>query len=554
MSSNRNRKKAAVIGCGKAVNGQEGWAIGHAHGGALTSLSDQIELYGVDLSPENLAAFGERFDLPDQQLFASTDALYEAFVPDIVAICTWPKLHAPMAMEAMEKGVKGIVVEKPIALDVGEINMLLNKAKETGTCISVAHQRVYDPYFQTCKKVARSGALGTPLKVQAHVGDNWDVLSWTTHWFAMANYMFDSRPEYVLAGMDITDKRIYQQAVENASIVFAEYPEHHSATFLTGPLSGGDFHISGPEGMLVREGDDVLAITAKGVERHPIPKGMDCFKALYLDLFEEMKGGAESLCSIQTCSTATEMAYAAQESARTARKVHLPLEVNYAPVEVMQHSYISALKGTQVLVYADAHFGSGGREGLADAIEILTTIPPTILDAEQQGLTAGDLESVDLIVIYHTQAEADEATREVLTDWVASGRSICVVHAGLGAWPEWTEFHTWCGRIWEWGVSTHPHSPVVIKAGESTDVPLPYAEAWLPKDEVFIKLKETSAVVLDATVEIVESGEVYPAAWHNKEIPNVACWMPGHLRSSWKVPAMVDGFGAVLKRLLNGSS
>lgn len=329
-----------MIGCGKAVDGKEGWAIGYCHGGVLTSLSDQVELYGVDLSPENLAAFGERFELPESRLFASTDDLYESFTPDVVAICTWPKLHAPMAMEAMEKGVKGIVVEKPIALNMSEIKVMVSKAEETGTCISVAHQRVYDSYFQTCKKIAQSGALGTLLTAHGHVGGNWDVLSWTTHWFAMANYMFDSSPEYVLAGMDVTDKRLYQHAVENASMVFAEYPNSNVAHFLTGPLDDASFGISGPEGMLVRDGDDVLAITPQGVERHPIPEGVDGFVALYLDLFKEMNGEGESLCSINRCSAATEMAYAVHESARTARKVNLPLDVNFAPLEVIQHPTI----------------------------------------------------------------------------------------------------------------------------------------------------------------------------------------------------------------------
>ncbi len=542
-------KKVAVIGCGKAKEGQEGWAIGHAHGGALTALSDQVELYGVDLSAENLAAFGERFELPGEQLFASTDALYEAFVPDAVAICTWPKLHAPMAMEAMEKGVKGIVLEKPIALNAGEIRMLVNKAKETGTAISIAHQRIHSAFFQTCKRIADSGVLGEPLSVYAHVGDHWDILSWTTHWFDLANYMLGSAPDTVLAGMDVTDKRLYQHAVENASIIFAEYPDQKSATFLTGPLTGASFQIRGPGGMLLQEGNDVLVLTAEGVERHPIPEAENDFVMTYRELFAEMEGGREALLSINRCRYATEMAYAAHESVRTSRKVSLPLEVDFAPLEVMQHSPVSKLKGIRALLYADAHFGSGGREGIADALTTLSGTAPTVIDAEELGITAKDVQDIDVIVIYHTQSEVDDVTRKVLTDWVNSGKALSIVHAGLGAWPEWSEYHTWCGLIWEWGVSTHPYSPAVIQTTETADVTFPFAEAWLPKDEVFIKLKQTSELILDATATI-ESGEIYPAAWHPAALPNVGCWMPGHLRSSWKVPSMVEGFGSVLERIL----
>lgn len=203
------------------------------------------------------------------------------------------------------------------------------------------------------------------------------------------------------------------------------------------------------------------------------------------------------------------------------------------------------MKDLNVVLYADSHFGSGGREGLAAAMTSLTKKDPTVIDPEEHGLTANDVNSADLIVIYHTQAKLGAETKEVLVDWVAEGNALSIVHAGLGAWPEWDAHQKWCGLIWEWGVSTHPHSQVVIKTNEASQVPFTYTEGWLPKDEVFIKLKEMASLSIDATVETTE-GEVYPAAWHNEALPNIGCWMPGHMRSSWSVPTMVQGLEAVV--------
>lgn len=548
MSNSGNLKKAAVIGCGKFVEGQEGWAIGHAHGGALTELSDQVELYGVDLSPENLAAFGERFKLPQQQLIASTDALYEAFIPDIVAICTWPKLHAPMAIEAMEKGVKGVVIEKPIALDVGEINAILGKAKEVGASVSIAHQRCYQPAFQILKKVANSGALGTPVNVHAHVGDNWDILSWTSHWFDMANFIFDSAPDYVLAGMDVADKRIYQQAVENASVIFAEYPNQNGAFFLTGPRDGADVRISGPKGFAYIGEEKVFELSEDGIKQYPIPKGVNDFKELYLDLFEEMSGGKESLCSINRCWKATEMAYAAHESARTARKVKLPTAMHAAPLEIMQHPEVHAIHGKKVLLYADAHFGGRGREGISECLNALTGEEVQVIDAETFGLDESHVEGMDLLVIYHTQNKVDETTASVLQNWVDAGKALCIIHAGLGAWPEWEAYKNWCGLSWDWEKSYHPYAPVKLTPTADGEVDFSFSEAWLPKDEVFVRLTESAPVEVDLLAEI-SAEEVYPAAWHLRELKNVAVWMPGHCYSSWKVPSMQNAFGATLKNL-----
>lgn len=548
MKINKELKSAAVIGCGKRGDGQVGWAIGHAHANGYKYAKQPVKLLGVDLSAENLASFGAAFDLPDEQLFASTDELYAGEVPDIVSICTWPGLHAPMAIEAMEKGVKGLVIEKPLALDVEQIHSIRNKADETGAVVVVGHQRRYGRYFQTLKRVVDEDRLGDGLRIDARVGDGWDILSWTTHWFDMANFLLGTPPLYVLAGAQVTEKRIYGHAAEDASIIFAEYPSGRSATFCTGPLTGCDVRLIGSEGIAFCKEDTVVIATADGVERIPFNElpGEQSFAPLMDDLMAAMDGGSVPLCSLDFCASATEMAYAAHESARIRHKVELPMTTRFAPLEVLQHPMRSVLEGRRFLLYADTHFGSGGADGIADALTALTRVAPLRVDAETTGLKPAHLEGIDTIIIYHTQKETDETTRKLLEKWVASGKQLCITHAGLGAWPEWPAYQAWCGFVWEWGISVHPHSPAALRPAASGRVDFGFAEAWLPRDEVFIRLKETSPVVLDLTAEISGDG-IYPAAWHLKDQPNVIAWMPGHRRDSWEVPAMRQGFESVLK-------
>src|SRR3990170_5576528 len=105
-------RTAAVIGCGKRGTGKEGWAIGHEHATGYREADPKIRLLGVDPNQDNLLAFGEKFNLPKDDLFASTGELYAKVIPDYVSVCTWPGLHAPMVLEASNKGVKGIFCEK----------------------------------------------------------------------------------------------------------------------------------------------------------------------------------------------------------------------------------------------------------------------------------------------------------------------------------------------------------------------------------------------------------------------------------------------------------
>lgn len=542
-------KTVAVIGCGKNIEGKVGWAIGHAHAEGYLNCGHPVKLLGVDITPENLEAFGRKFNLPETQLFASTEALYASCTPDCVSICTWPALHYPMVMEALEKGVKAIACEKPFTLDPGEQRALELHVKAKEAVLVVGHQRRLEAPYQTLKAVVQSGVLGDALHARGQVGDGWDLLSWTTHWFDMANYLFDGPPEWVLAGMDIGTTRRYGQAIEDASMVYAQYGGERQATFVTGPGTGTHFMVQGSKGLARIGKQDVECITFEGgLTRTPYDRSArGGFAMLLKELIDAMEGGAEPMCSIGRSAVATEMAYAAHESARTGKKVALPLQIQYAPLEVVQHPIRLGIDGWKILLYADAHFGSGGREGIAEAFSEMTGNPVNVVDAESRGLAPTDLDGVDAVLIYHTQKEVSDETRSTLTDWVASGKPLLIVHAGLGAWPEWKEYTDWCGRVWEWGVSVHPHEPVRINVPERDPLGFGWSEAWLPKDEVFVKLKETAASTVGLTVDI--SIGTFPAAWKSNALPHVAAWMPGHRRDSWHLPTMREGAARVLRTL-----
>ena len=542
-------KTIAIIGCGKAAEGKEGWAIGHAHAHGYLACGQEVKLLGVDLSPENLQAFGKTFDLPDEQLFASTDALYEALTPDGISICTWPALHHPMVMEAIDKGVKGIACEKPLALDTHQIREIEAKAAQTGTKIVVAHQRRCEAWADAMKQVIAEGILGDNLQAVGHVGDGWDILSWTTHWFDMANYLFDGPPASLLAGMDIADTRRYRHAVEDASVIFADYRDRGTGMFITGPGHDGSFLLRGDHGIARVGTSGIECATYDGARHLPFPPSeREGFAAMLGELLTWMDGGPEARCSLRHSAVATEMAYAAHESARTGKTVHLPLNTAlYAPLEVAQHPVRSALWGKQILLYADSHFESRGREGIARAFGDITGVPVRVVDAEARGLQDGDVDGADAILIYHTQAKADTDTRHILETWAADGRPLMITHAGLGAWPDWELYQTWCGHAWEWGVSTHPYEPCDLKVADGDPLGFGWSSAWLPRDEVFVRLKERSRVHIGLTATI-STGD-FPAAWRLAEQPNVGVWMPGHRKDSWTVPAMREGAALTLLSL-----
>jgi len=539
---------AAVIGCGRQTGTKEGFAIGYAHAAAWLAAQPHMQLVGVDISAENLHAFGRHFNLPRAQLFSSTDALYAALTPDYVSICTWPALHAPQTIEAAHHAVKGIVCEKPLALNQGEIRAMRMACETYQVKFAVGHQRRLVRQYKLAKQLLHQGVIGDNWIIEARVGDRWDILSWTTHWFDMVNHLFDATPSRLLAGMDVSDTRRYQHAVETASVVFAEYPQRRQAIFVTGPeFYHSMLTIRGSSGML-HVGDQsqtVEVINDHGRTSYtPEDAGPEGYTALMLELLAAVEHGDAMTCDVAACAAATDMAFAAQESARTMRMVTFPTDVQYAPLEVVQRKPQLVLPPGQVVLIADDHFGSGGREGIVQVFEDVGVIP--VLIEAAQGLSADVLADAGLLMLYHTHSTPDATTQELLQHWVASGKPLLLIHAALGAYPQWDTFQHWIGRTWVWSgpeASTHPLMEARLHA--HGDARWPYATAWLPQDEVYTNLRTVSACIDLVDYEIADG--TAPAAWINGDHPHIGVWTPGHRRDMWQLPVMRDSLFAMIR-------
>ncbi len=549
-------KTAAIIGCGKRSGAKEGHAIAHHHATACRNVFPDVQLFGVDPNADNLQAFGEKFGLPVSQLFASTEALYKAVVPDVVSICTWPRLHHPQVIEAAKAGVKGICCEKPMALDGSEMDEMLQACAKHKVQLAIAHQRRHELPFEKARDVIAAGTLGQDLVLEARVDDGWDILSWTVHWFDMANFLFNAEPEWVMAGMDHNGQRRYQHAVEDASVIFAQYPGKRQAIFVTGPVAplGATITVRGRAGLLHITGKTVDVWTETGKVSHPTKVEQSGFHGLFRELDAAIRTGSPMRCGADRCAVATRMAYAAHEAARTGQRATFPSVVGYAPLEVMQHPPRKATIAGNVVLFADAHHadpvtGEGGREGLAGALLSLG-FEVSVVKAEQRELTEHDLTGADALVIYHTRRKSSPELRDLLSKWVNEGRPLVVSHCGIGAYSDWPQYRQWLGYYWVWHdedlarASGHPHVPCDIEVLDPDTFSPGWQQAWLPRDEVYVKLGTAAPVRELACAKF--GNETAPVAWQTEKHPNVVVWAPGHRRDIWTLPVIRDGLRAAL--------
>ena len=574
-------KSVAIIGCGRTTQQQlaekkdltghkVGWGIAHAHAGGYREAFPDAALYAVDVNPENLAAFAAVHGISREHCFTSAEALYERIVPDAISVCTWPGLHVPQARQALERGVRAITCEKPLGLDGFSIRLLLDTlGKHDAARVAVAHQRRYEASFVEARRIIEQGVLGEQLVIEGRVGDDWDILSWTVHWFDMANFLFgDIKPRSVLAGVDHQQNdRRYGHAVERASTVLVEYDEdtRRQAMFVTGPATVpfGGITVRGERGMLAVGAGLLRLWTTDGYrEISPPPQPRGPFAGMLEDLWNSANGGPISRCDISKTAVATETAYAAHESARTQRRVTLPLKTWYAPLEVLQHPpALPAKPSHRIVLLADAHHDwpglqMGGRDGLTDALRALGHTVH-LVDVSQREPTSEELANADVLAIYHTQRPIPPTTRQILGDWFAAQRPVLVSHCGIGAYADWPEFRKWIGRYWVWHgenlpPSTHPFTECTIQVNDVAAFDVPWTQGWLPIDEVYRGLGEAAPTRVLATARTDEF-EI-PFAWQTIDHPNVVTWLPGHRRDMFELPIVRDGLAAALRLAVKSSA
>lgn len=121
-----------------------------------------------------------RMDEAGLQDIAAYDNLDKALAHpgvDIVSICTPQHLHCANVLAAARAG-KHLVIEKPAAISVGELEQMRDAVRQAGVRTVVSFVLRWNPLFQTIKRRMAEDALGRPYCVEA------DYLSHNGSWWS----------------------------------------------------------------------------------------------------------------------------------------------------------------------------------------------------------------------------------------------------------------------------------------------------------------------------------------------------------------------------------
>ena len=97
-------------------------------------------------------------------IFPDKESLYAEAKPDIVALPIAIGAHCPLAINAVEQGIN-VIVEKPAAGSVAEVDRMMEAEQRTGKFIAVGFQHIYAPDIRDLKQRLVVGEFGSVKRI-----------------------------------------------------------------------------------------------------------------------------------------------------------------------------------------------------------------------------------------------------------------------------------------------------------------------------------------------------------------------------------------------------
>ena len=170
---NMNKLKAAIIGSGLIAKLKHIPAF-HEH-------RDKVHLAALcDVNIEAARQAASAVGIPTA--YADVGEMLAKEKPDIVDICTPPKTHAKIAIQALQAG-SNVLIEKPMAQSVEECDAIIAAARENKVKVCLAHSDLFYYPFIEARKLVREGAIGTFRGMRIFLSTPTDyITSKPDHW------------------------------------------------------------------------------------------------------------------------------------------------------------------------------------------------------------------------------------------------------------------------------------------------------------------------------------------------------------------------------------
>ncbi|MDA9882507.1 Gfo/Idh/MocA family oxidoreductase, partial [Alphaproteobacteria bacterium] len=158
--------RVGIIGCGRIAGGFEylpGRIFPSTHAGAYTENLNTKLVAASDNNRKNLEKFVQTWEIESH--YDNHNEMLSNEKLDLVSICTHDDSHFEIIKDSIDKGVKNIFCEKPLARNSQQILDLIKYCKKYQTNLFVNHTRRWHDRYVYVKKVIKQKRLGSMISI-----------------------------------------------------------------------------------------------------------------------------------------------------------------------------------------------------------------------------------------------------------------------------------------------------------------------------------------------------------------------------------------------------
>jgi UDP-N-acetylglucosamine 3-dehydrogenase len=326
--------KVGIIGCGN---------IARSHANAYKKISNVEMVAAAELDPDRRNKFAKDFELSTS--YEDYAEMLEKENLDIVSVCTWPKTHCEATCKAASFGVKGIMCEKPMAVNLKEADQMLEICEKNNVRLAIGHQHRFDSQLVKARDLINEKAIGELILLWGHC--SLDLMNNGSHVVDMINFLNnDEKADWVMGQIDRRHKREGygnhpDMYVEDMAVGRICYKNGVRATVELGEFApqAWQFHIIGTDGIIdvnLPGGPPIRFMSTK-TSGWEIPEIQPCDprKAEMVELIAAIEEEREHISSGKIGRNSLEIIMAIFESSKSRSLINLPLKVEENPLESM---------------------------------------------------------------------------------------------------------------------------------------------------------------------------------------------------------------------------
>ncbi|MCW8129079.1 MAG: Gfo/Idh/MocA family oxidoreductase [Planctomycetota bacterium] len=231
-----------------------------------------------DASEANLKAGAEK--APNAKTFSDAEKLFASGLCEAVLLNVPHFLHKPFAVAALQAGLN-VLVEKPMAIRIGECDAMLAEARKAGKILTVHHQRRIG--IDGRRRLVREGGIGKLVRatyLQNGVRNNkyYRTGKWRGTWKyegggVLVNQCIHDIDAFVHTGGQVAEVRaklanlFHDHEVEDSCTAALEYPNGATGTFAVNISSFS------PSNVCEFEGDRAVLVCGKTSRLGRLPGG-----------------------------------------------------------------------------------------------------------------------------------------------------------------------------------------------------------------------------------------------------------------------------------------